>query len=248
MNDGAMAEELRKLWTVVGGALDEPVVRADRERSAALIRARSNGRGWPDAVAGQIEISRAARLPAGEEIVERALLALGGQEAGVENDLLGVLLGGIDHDVGLHFLGEPSAVVVRLEREDLSRSDGASNGGIVPMALSVSGTDTYVRARVHIPNLTTPTANVYDQEILTGPPWTFPAWDTTASAAGIYTIYWEVENQKGCVKIYPTTFTAVANLACQITPTNPNLSPTNGKPSSLKKIPRFDTLPVTQQM
>jgi len=112
-------------------------------------------------------------------------------------------------------------------------ANGTSNGGVVPIGLTVSGTDSYVRARVHIPNLTTPTANVYDQEILTGPPWSFPAWDTTASADGLYTIYWEVENQKGCVKILTTTFTATANLACQITPTNPNLSPTSGKPSSL---------------
>src|SRR5438477_3381097 len=32
MNDGAMPPEARKLWTLVGEAVDEPLLRADRER------------------------------------------------------------------------------------------------------------------------------------------------------------------------------------------------------------------------
>jgi len=57
MNDGAMPGEVRKVWSVVGGALDEPLLRADRERSLAVVRARAGGEGWPDAVAGQMERS-----------------------------------------------------------------------------------------------------------------------------------------------------------------------------------------------
>src|SRR5689334_20833391 len=55
MNDGAMPAEIRKLWTVVGETLDEPLLRADRDRCAALVRAREGGKGWPDSVAGQME-------------------------------------------------------------------------------------------------------------------------------------------------------------------------------------------------
>lgn len=55
MNDGAMPADVRRVWTVVAGALDEPVLRADQERCAALVRAREHGGGWPDSVAGQME-------------------------------------------------------------------------------------------------------------------------------------------------------------------------------------------------
>src|SRR6185436_14943462 len=54
MNDGAMPAEVRRLWTVVAGDLDEPLLRADRERCAGLVRARDGG-SWPDTVAGQME-------------------------------------------------------------------------------------------------------------------------------------------------------------------------------------------------
>jgi SAM-dependent methyltransferase len=55
INDGAMPADVRRVWTVVAGTLDEPLLRADRERCAALVRSRESGRGWPDAVAGQME-------------------------------------------------------------------------------------------------------------------------------------------------------------------------------------------------
>lgn len=56
MNDGAMPAEVRRLWSLVGTSLDEPLLRADRDRSVALVRARdSGGKAWPDAVAGQME-------------------------------------------------------------------------------------------------------------------------------------------------------------------------------------------------
>jgi DNA-binding transcriptional ArsR family regulator len=54
MNNGAMPAEVRRLWELVGTDLDEPLLHADRERCAALLRARE-GDGWPDSVAGQME-------------------------------------------------------------------------------------------------------------------------------------------------------------------------------------------------
>ncbi len=55
MNDGAMPAEARKLWTVVADTVDEPVLRADKDRCDALVRARVRGKSWPDSVAGQME-------------------------------------------------------------------------------------------------------------------------------------------------------------------------------------------------
>ena len=56
MNDGAMPTEVRRIWTTVAGGLDEPLLRADRERCVQVVRAReSGGKGWPDSVAGQME-------------------------------------------------------------------------------------------------------------------------------------------------------------------------------------------------
>jgi SAM-dependent methyltransferase len=54
MNDGAMPTDVRKLWTLLGDALDEPLFQADRERCATIVRERDR-RSWPDEVAGQME-------------------------------------------------------------------------------------------------------------------------------------------------------------------------------------------------
>lgn len=126
-------------------------------------------------------------------------------------------------------------------------ADATSNGGSVPVSITVSGSDTYARAKVRIPSLVAPGTDVYNQEVFTtcgSSPCTFsfPAWDTTASGGGNFTLYWEVENDKGCIKYLTTSFTATANLACQITPTNPNLSPTSGKPSALNKKMSWDVI------
>jgi len=115
----------------------------------------------------------------------------------------------------------------------------------VPISVTVSGTNTYVRAKARIPSLVNPATDEYNQEVFatcaTSPcTYSFPAWDTTATGGGSFTIYWEVENDKGCIKYLTTSFTATANLACQITPTNPNLSPTNGKPSNQNKKLSWD--------
>jgi prepilin-type N-terminal cleavage/methylation domain-containing protein len=121
-----------------------------------------------------------------------------------------------------------------------SPADLASNGGVVPITLTVSGPDNFVRAKARITR-DSDTVEVYNQETFSYP-FSFPAWNTTSAGAGIYTITWEVENSKGCIKSWTSHFTATAALACQITPTNPNLSPTNGKPSSQNKNLSWDVV------
>ncbi len=54
-NDGAMPAEAREVWKLLAGALDDAVLRADRARCEALLRARERAAGWPDALAGQME-------------------------------------------------------------------------------------------------------------------------------------------------------------------------------------------------
>jgi len=119
-------------------------------------------------------------------------------------------------------------------------ADGASGAGMVGLALAVSGPDVYTRARARIPNLSG-TGDAYDHQNM-NQPWAFPAWNAAAAGPGTYTIIWEVENASGCVQTAYTTFEVVANLACQITPTNPNLSPTNGKPSNQNRNLAWDII------
>jgi prepilin-type N-terminal cleavage/methylation domain-containing protein len=119
-------------------------------------------------------------------------------------------------------------------------ANGASGAGSINIALSVSGPDTYTRARLHIPNLNG-VGDAYDHQNM-NLPWSFPAWNAAASGPGQYTLIWEVENSMGCSQTYYTTFQVYANLACQITPTNPNLSPTNGKPTNQNKNLSWDII------
>jgi prepilin-type N-terminal cleavage/methylation domain-containing protein len=124
-------------------------------------------------------------------------------------------------------------------------ANNGSGGSPVEMALQVSGGDPIVRARVRIPSLSSPGTDAYMQEIIPPSPCSSclfdfePDW-SPGTAAGTYTIYWEVETNRGCVKTITTTFDATATLSCQITPTNPNLSPTTGKPSSQNKKLSWD--------
>jgi prepilin-type N-terminal cleavage/methylation domain-containing protein len=122
----------------------------------------------------------------------------------------------------------------------VSPANGTSNAGSIPIALTVIGTDIYVRAKVRIPNLTGG-GDAYNQETFTYP-FVFPAWNASTVGAGLYTILWEVENSHGCIQTLTTTFTVVANLACQLTPTNPNLSPTKGNPSNQNKNLSWDIM------
>jgi prepilin-type N-terminal cleavage/methylation domain-containing protein len=114
-------------------------------------------------------------------------------------------------------------------------ASGSSGGGNQPIGMNWSGgTDTITRVRAHVPSLTGG-SDVYDQTVYPvsgATSATLPTWNTTTAGPGAFTIYWEAENSRGCVKSWTTTFTVVANLACKITATNPNLNPVTGNPSN----------------
>jgi len=55
LNDGAMPAAARSLWTLLEGQVDDAVLVSDARRCDALVRARDEGAGWPDAVAGQMD-------------------------------------------------------------------------------------------------------------------------------------------------------------------------------------------------
>jgi hypothetical protein len=80
---------------------------------------------------------------------------------------------------------------------------------------------------------------VYDQTSFSSP-FVFPAWNTAAAGPGKYTILWEAENSTGCVQTLTTSFEVSDTLACQISPSNPDISPTNGKPSDQNKTLTWD--------
>ena len=116
----------------------------------------------------------------------------------------------------------------------MSPSSGATVAGSVPFSLSVSGGgDTYIRARIHIPN-PQGGADLYDQTA-TAYPFAFPNWNAAAVPAGTYTVFIEVENSNGCINYRTQTLIVSSVLACQISPANPNLSPTTGTIGGTKK-------------
>lgn len=55
LNDAAMPEAARKVWSLLEGHLRDKVLEADRVRCEALLRARERASEWPDAVAGEME-------------------------------------------------------------------------------------------------------------------------------------------------------------------------------------------------
>jgi prepilin-type N-terminal cleavage/methylation domain-containing protein len=122
----------------------------------------------------------------------------------------------------------------------VSPSDGSAASGMVPITLSIGGTGTYSSARVQIPNLSG-TGTVYDQTSYSYP-FTFPSFNASAAGPGDYTIHWTVTLSNGCAVDMYTRLTVPANLACQISPTNPNLSPTNGKSSNQNKNLSWDIM------
>lgn len=55
LNDGAMPVAARSLWSLLEGQVEDAVLASDARRCEALVRARDQGAGWPDAVAGQMD-------------------------------------------------------------------------------------------------------------------------------------------------------------------------------------------------
>src|SRR5262245_64033412 len=52
LNDGSMPDEVRRVWTLVDGAVADATLRTDRERCEALLKARAGDLPFPDALAG----------------------------------------------------------------------------------------------------------------------------------------------------------------------------------------------------
>jgi ArsR family transcriptional regulator len=50
-----MPEATRRFWALVSENSDEPLLQSDRERCQAVLQARQEGSGWPEAVAGQMD-------------------------------------------------------------------------------------------------------------------------------------------------------------------------------------------------
>lgn len=120
-----------------------------------------------------------------------------------------------------------------------SPADGSTTSGMVPISETISGIDTYTRGRVRITN--SGGTVVYDQTSYAYP-FSFPSWNSSANGAGDYSIHWEAERNGGCVKDTYTVVHIAANLGCQISPTNPNLSPTNGTSSNQNKNLAWDIM------
>ena len=55
MNEGKMPASVHRLWALLGGELDEPLLHSDEERCRAVLRARQGTANWPESVAGQME-------------------------------------------------------------------------------------------------------------------------------------------------------------------------------------------------
>ena len=55
VNDAAMPQQVRRLWTMVAETRDEPLLRDDRERCLDILRARQKPGSWPESVAGQMD-------------------------------------------------------------------------------------------------------------------------------------------------------------------------------------------------
>jgi prepilin-type N-terminal cleavage/methylation domain-containing protein len=122
----------------------------------------------------------------------------------------------------------------------VSPADGASAAGMIPITLSIGGTGNYTSARVRIPNQSG-SGDVYDQSSYAYP-FSFPSFNASAAGPGDYTIYWQITSGNGCVTDLYTRLTVPANLACQITPTNPNLSPTSGKATNMNRNMSWDIM------
>ena len=55
VNDGAMPDHVRRVWTLLEDGVADATLRTDRERCDALLKARARDLPWPDALAGEME-------------------------------------------------------------------------------------------------------------------------------------------------------------------------------------------------
>lgn len=120
-----------------------------------------------------------------------------------------------------------------------------SGGGnqVIRLTYTASGSTTVTRVRVHIPRLSG-VGDIYDQTVqnVAGliSPIDLPLWNSSAEGGGLYTLNWEIENSKGCIKYLTNTFNAAAAASCKIAATNPTIAPVSGKPSALYTVVAWD--------
>jgi ArsR family transcriptional regulator len=55
LNDGAMPDEVRRVWTLLDGEVADATLRTDRARCEEMLKARERDLPWPDALAGEME-------------------------------------------------------------------------------------------------------------------------------------------------------------------------------------------------
>lgn len=55
LNDGAMPDDARSVWTLVAKETKDPLLDSDRTRCKGMLEARAKAATWPDALAGQME-------------------------------------------------------------------------------------------------------------------------------------------------------------------------------------------------
>ena len=55
LNDTAMPDHVRRVWSLLDGEVADATLRTDRERCEALLAAREGDLPWPDALAGEME-------------------------------------------------------------------------------------------------------------------------------------------------------------------------------------------------
>jgi prepilin-type N-terminal cleavage/methylation domain-containing protein len=123
--------------------------------------------------------------------------------------------------------------------------DGGVGDNPIQFTLNEFGSGNWARARVGIPDPNAPTTELYFYNQImscSSAPCVYDLGQWTPSASGAYTANWEIEKVNGCIEYFSTTFNASGNEACQITPTNPNLSPTTGKPSDQNKKLSWDII------
>jgi hypothetical protein len=123
--------------------------------------------------------------------------------------------------------------------------DGGTGDNPTAFSLTENGTGPWTRARVGVPDPSSPTTELYffnNIASCSAPPCTWALGSWTPTASGSFTANWEIEKVNGCITYFSTTFNASGNEACAITPTNPNLSPTTGKPSSQNKKLSWDII------
>jgi prepilin-type N-terminal cleavage/methylation domain-containing protein len=107
-----------------------------------------------------------------------------------------------------------------------SPSANGSGAGDVPIALSVvGGTDSFYDGTVKITR-NSDGAIVYNE--LRRLPSSFPTW-TDPGVNGFYTIFFEVENNKGCIATAQVQWERTNNLPCRLSASTPaTLTPTTG--------------------